>query len=388
MNRIIYIVCAVCILLSACITAPQKKEAAQDVVFYPPLPATPKLQHLVTINDEDDIGKEHRTSFDDYLEGKSSRAMKIGRPWDIASSRGKIYLLDRDYQKVLIVDLVKKNIDFLKDKRVGKLYNPSGIWVTDDDLKYVIDSTRKQVLVYGKDNKFIRSYGGKKLFDKPLDVAVYGNFVYVIDMDKYQLFVLDKETGKLVKTIGEGGAKEGMFHKPTHVTVDHAGNIFVNDAFNFRVQKFSPEGDFLLSFGSLGDTMGSFARPKGLDIDKNGNLYVVDAAFGNVQIFDSKTAELLLYFGGARSGSGSMWLPAGVHIDYDNIEYFSRYVDKDFQIEYLVYIGNLLGSRKLNVYGFGKWIGPPLSEGEESENEPSESEDTMSDQASEKTTSE
>jgi len=29
-------------------------------------------------------------------------------------------------------------------------------------------------------------------------------------------------------------------------------------------------------------------------------------------------------------------------------------------VKYLVYVGNLLGDKKLNVYGFGDWIGPPL----------------------------
>ncbi len=273
-------------------------------------------------------------------------------------------MLDRDQWKVVIIDLVEKKFDLLRDKRLGKLKDPTGIWITEDDFKYVADSKRKQVVVFGKNNEFIRAYGDKNLFDKPLDVAVYGSSVYVIDFNKHQLFVLDRDTGKHVKTIGGGGVEEGLFYKPTHVVVDHAGNIFVNDAFNFRVQKFDPDGKFLKSYGRLGDSLGNFARPKGLNADREGHLYVVDAAFQNVQIFDEEEGQLLLFFGGPGRGSGNMYLPSGIHLDYHNVDYFKQYADKDFQLKYLVYVGNLLGPKGFNVYGFGEWIGPPLSEGQ------------------------
>jgi DNA-binding beta-propeller fold protein YncE len=359
MKKTAFIILAL-LMAYGCATAPTMK-FEQDVVFYPPIPTEPRLQYLVSIRSEADIGGKLTTSFEEFLLGKTKRFKGIGRIWDVGSTKGKIYVLDRDLWKVVIIDLEEKKFHLLRDRRLGKLYDPSGICITEDGFKYVADKQRKQVVVFGKNNEFIRAYGGKRLFDKPMDVAVYGNNVYVIDMNKYQLFVLDKDTGKHVKTIGEGGVEDGLFYKPTHVIVDHAGNIFVNDAFNFRVQKFDPDGNFLQSYGSLGDTLGSFARPKGLDVDRDGNLYVADAAFQNVQIFDDQNAQLLLFFGG-RSGGGSMYLPAGVHIDYDNVDFFKKYADKDFQIEYLVYVGNLLGPRGFNVYGFGKWIGPPLSE--------------------------
>ena len=128
------------------------------------------------------------------------------------------------------------------------------------------------------------------------------------------------------------------------------------------MQKFDSNGKFIKSFGYQGDTIGAFARPKGLDIDMEGHLYVVDTAFENVQIFDDDTAEPLLFFGGFGPTPGSMYLPSGIYIDYLNVEYFRKYVDKDFSAKYLVYIGNMLGEKKLNVYAFGEWIGPPLPE--------------------------
>jgi len=346
------------IIFTGCATV---QEETQPVVFYPPLPQRPKLQFLHAITGEEDIGQS-QGAFMEFLVGQPSSDKRIGKAYDIASADGKIYVLDRRTKRLLIIDLVQRNFDYLRDQRMGEFNDPSGIWVTDDDIKYIADMGRKQIVVFGADNAFLRSYGGPDLFDKPVDVAVYQNTVYVCDMDKNKIFALDKNSGKLKRAIGELGADKGRLSKPTHVVVDNQGNLYVNDAFNFRVQKFDPQGRFLKSYGYLGDTFGAFARPKGLDVDRDGHLYVVDAAFENVQIFDVQTGDLLLFFGGAGTAPGSMYLPAGIHIDYRNAAYFSNFVDKDFRLKYVVYTGNFFGAEKLNVYGFGDWVGEPLRE--------------------------
>jgi sugar lactone lactonase YvrE len=341
-----------------CATAPPEREI--ETVFYPPLPQQPRLQFLYSITSEDDIGSK-QSAFDEFLFGKVQPKIKIVKPYDIGSSDGKIYILDRTVRKILIIDLANRKIDYFKDRRLGKLNDPSGFWITADDIKYVADMKRKQIVAFDKDDKFLKAYGGKDLFDRPVDVAVYGNTLYVCDMNKHQVFALDKSTGKPMWTIGKLGTKEGFFYKPTHVIVDHVGNIFVNDAFNFRVQKFDPKGNFIKSFGFHGDALGAFARPKGLAIDREGHLYVADAAFENVQIFDDRTGQLLLFFGGAGAAPGSMYLPAGVHIDYTNVQYFAKFADKDFRLKYIFYVVNSFGGNKLNVYGFGEWVGPSLT---------------------------
>jgi outer membrane protein assembly factor BamB len=344
------------ITLSGCATGPQKTDT---VIFYPPLPQRPRLQFLHSITGEEDIGKDQGAVME-FLVGQPASDKRIGKSYDIASSDGKIYVLDRRFKKLIIIDLAKREFDYLRDQRMGKLDDPSGIWVTEDDVKYVADMKRKQIVVFGSDNNFLRAYGGPDVFDKPTDVAVYDDKLYVSDMDKHQVLVLDKATGQVKWTIGELGQEEGQLTNPSHVVVDQGGNIYVNDAFNFRVQKFDPSGKFVKSYGFLGDGMGAFARPKGLAIDREGNLYVADAAFENVQIFNEETGQLLLFFGGPGLAPGNMYLPSGVHIDYRNVPYFSNFVDKDFRLKYILYVGNMFGLNKLNVYGFGDWVGETL----------------------------
>jgi DNA-binding beta-propeller fold protein YncE len=355
MKRIVFVLIAL-VTFCGCATAP---EETKSVLFYPPLPNRPRLQFLHSITGEEDIGQS-QGEFMEFLLGRPSSDKRIGKAYDIASSDGKIYVLDRRSRRLIVIDLVERKFDYLKDQRMGELDDPSGIWVTEDDVKYIADMGRKQIVVFGANNDYLRSYGGPDLFDKPVDVAVYENTIYVSDMVKNKILALDKSSGKLKRAIGKKGQGNGEFANPTHVVVDQQGSIYVTDAFNFRVQKFDPEGNFLKSFGYLGDSFGAFARPKGLDIDRDGHLYVVDAAFENVQIFDVKTGALLLFFGGAGTAPGSMYLPAGIHIDYRNAAYFSNYVDRDFKLKYVVYTGNYFGKEKLNVYGFGDWVGEPL----------------------------
>lgn len=332
-----------------------EKKTSYGTVFYPQLPQQPRLQFLHAISGGHDLGKG-QSAFREFLVGKP-RYQNLGRPYDVAAAKDRIYIMDRMYKKIVIFDLVRKELSFLNDTGVGSLGDPSGIWVSEDDFKYVADMQRKQVVVFDASDSFLRAYGGKAVFEKPVDVAVYGSRVYVVDMEKDQLIILDKATGEVIRAVGE----KGDFFNPTHVTVGPSGSVFVNDAFNFKVKKFTPEGALIDTIGFHGDNIGGFARPKGLAVDRNGNLYSVDAAFENVQMFDDQ-GRLLLFFGGAGNAPGSMYLPAGVAIDYQNVGYFSKYADPNFELEYLVYVTNTYGRGKLNIYGFGHWVGESLPE--------------------------
>ena len=324
------------------------------VVFYPKQPERPRLQFLTSLSSEEDLTIK-RSGFQEYLFGPEPAFSDIGRPYDVNSSAGKIYVVDRKYNAILIIDLLKKSFNPLQESMRGALRTPAGIWVSREDVKYVADMQRRQIVVLSADNDFIRAYG-EEVLERPVDVAVHENKIYVCDILRHRIVVLDKISGDVLMHIGEIGKGEGQFYKPTHITVDERGNLFVNDAFNFRVQEFDVNGNFIRVFGFHGDLIGAMARSKGLAIDREKHLYVADAAFEHVQIFD-QDGRLLLYFGGPGRDPGNMNLPAGVHIDYDNVEYFNRFAAGDFKLHYLLYVCNMSGPDKINVYGYGEWLG-------------------------------
>ena len=62
---------------------------------------------------------------------------------------------------------------------------------------------------------------------------------------------------------------------------------------------------------------------------------------------------ILLYFPEA-GDRAVLTLPAGIFIDYENIDYFSEFIDKDFNVEYLILVASQYGPRKISIFGFGR----------------------------------
>ena len=110
------------------------------------------------------------------------------------------------------------------------------------------------------------------------------------------------------------------------------------------------------SYGAIGTGLGSFARPKGIALDRAGRMYVGDAAFENVQVFDAE-GRLLLFFGQPGDKREGLNLPAGIAIDYDNVELFRAAADPKFAIEYLILVASQFGPNKVDVFGFGRMAG-------------------------------
>ena len=60
------------------------------------------------------------------------------------------------------------------------------------------------------------------------------------------------------------------------VAMDGAGNIYVADVNNNRIQKFGPSGNFLFAWGTEGTVDGQFSGQQGVAVDGEGNVYVAD----------------------------------------------------------------------------------------------------------------
>ena len=67
---------------------------------------------------------------------------------------------------------------------------------------------------------------------------------------------------------GGRGDGKGQFDEPRGIAVDGAGNIYVADTGNGRIEKFSPNGTFVTSIATL--------DPNGIAIDRAGNIYVAE----------------------------------------------------------------------------------------------------------------
>jgi hypothetical protein len=80
------------------------------------------------------------------------------------------------------------------------------------------------------------------------------------------------------------------FSRPADVTWDRAGNIYVADGYgtNNRIAKFDKNGDFLKTWGQTGSGQGQFNGIRGIASDAAGNIYVADAGNKRIQVFDGE----------------------------------------------------------------------------------------------------
>ncbi|MEE8483620.1 MAG: hypothetical protein V3S46_03400, partial [Nitrospinota bacterium] len=80
-------------------------------------------------------------------------------------------------------------------------------------------------------------------------------------------FSTPKERIDLINQWGKSGGEPGEFNEPMGIAVDTDGNVFVADARNSRVQKFTDDGKFILQWGTRGDKDGEFGKPVGVAVD-------------------------------------------------------------------------------------------------------------------------
>ncbi len=63
---------------------------------------------------------------------------------------------------------------------------------------------------------------------------------------------------------------------PWGIAFDKPGDVYVADWKNDRVQKFTPDGDYLATFGGPGTGEGELKLPSDVAIDNEGDIYVTD----------------------------------------------------------------------------------------------------------------
>ena len=86
---------------------------------------------------------------------------------------------------------------------------------------------------------------------------------------------------------GTQGAGNGQLQSPRGVAVDEAGNVYVADTDNNRIQKFDSAGNYLTKWGSAGTGEGKFQNPVGIAADQLGLVYITDAGNNRIQVFNS-----------------------------------------------------------------------------------------------------
>ena len=344
-------------LLAGCAAPPAPAPVVKAAMFYPLPPDPPRIQHLATYASARDLQTDKAEGgLKTFLLGEEKIQDALVRPYGVAMSDGKIYVADSRGPGLAIFDLKTRKYSLMSGSGSGRMQRPINVSIDADGTKYVTDTARNQVLVYDRADSFVAAYGAKDEF-KPVDVAIAGERLYVVDIAQHEVQVLDKRSGKLQFKFGRNDPDKAQWmHQPTNLSIGRDGDIYVVETGNFRVARFTPDGKFVRHYGEAGQLPGQFARPKGIATDRAGRLYVGDAAFQNVQMFDPE-GRILMAFGQSVDGSQGLNLPAGIAIDYDNVALFRSRAEPGFTIEHLILVVSQFGPNQVDVFGFGKMAG-------------------------------
>ena len=137
--------------------------------------------------------------------------------------------------------------------------------VDKEDNIWMVDEGSNMVVKYRPDGSVAMTLGRK---EEPLDWLER----FVEEGDKLE---------------GTPPARPGVFNRPTDVTWDTQGNIFVADGYNnSRVAKFDKNGNWVKAIGERGSNPNQFNTPHGITSDAKGNIYVADRGNRRVQVYD------------------------------------------------------------------------------------------------------
>ncbi len=170
-----------------------------------------------------------------------------------------------------------------------------GVAVDAQDNVYVFTRGPHPVIVFDKDGNFVRSWGEGIFSERTHGISISpdGHVCCADDgLQHVRKFTLD---AKLVMTIGKekDPAQKWSgkpFNRPTHMAVSPTtGEIYITDGYgNARVHKYTPDGQYILSWGEAGVDPGQFQRPHNVVIDLNENVYIADRENHRMQVFDTK----------------------------------------------------------------------------------------------------
>ena len=208
------------------------------------------------------------------------------------------------------------NVDFLRLAPGMNFGEVAGIALNSRGHIFVYDRSRvTRLLEFDKLGAFVREIGKD----------VYGfEFAHVVRIDKDDnIWCVDEganvvikfnPAGRVVMVLGrkwesvegrpvqeeaaKAPARTNYFNRPTDVTWDPAGTIYVADGYNnSRVVKFDKLGNWLKTWGDRGTGPGQFNIPHTIASDAAGNVYVGDRTNRRIQVFDGDGTFLRQFTG-------------------------------------------------------------------------------------------
>ena len=249
--------------------------------------------------------------------GKPVRIVEgINYPFGIAfNSRQQLVVAEFNGQKMTVFDEDGNKIRTIMSEKCSY---PDGLTVDKDDNVYVSDGN--SLFKFSKEWKLMQA------LKRPGKHAGEFNDIGLMTTINDQLYVCDRGNNRIqilntkleyVNSFGCHGDGQGQFKRPTGIAPDKAGNLYVTDSHNHRVQVFDYRGKFLYAFCRKG-AASELNYPRGICVSSDQFVYVCEKENKCVSVFKT-SGEFVTSFGQFSS-------PAGIVIDDDGFVYVGDFV--------------------------------------------------------------
>jgi DNA-binding beta-propeller fold protein YncE len=146
--------------------------------------------------------------------------------------------------------------------------------------------------------------------------------LYVADFNNHRVQLVSPE-GALIQTYGTAGrqgAAPGQFTYPTDVALTADGHLVVADAYNNRIQVLRKDGEVVWvvpdTTTEAGASPGRFNVATAVEVGPDGRIYVADFFNHRIQVFTAE-GQFVTAFGSQGTGDGQFDRPTGLALDAD-----------------------------------------------------------------------
>jgi len=174
----------------------------------------------------------------------------------------------------------------------GQAEQPDAFWGPRDlafdsqGRLYVTDTGNKRVVVFNQDGTFVTQFGTAGLdpgkFDEEVGIAINSrDEIYITDTwnQRIQVFKLDPATlqASVVRTWEVSAWFGSSLENKPYIAIDPTGNVFITDPEGYRVLEFTGDGTFVRGWGDYSPGSDGFGLPSGIEVDSQGHIWVSDA---------------------------------------------------------------------------------------------------------------
>ncbi len=192
------------------------------------------------------------------------------------------------------------------------------VWKANEtEVSRAYAPSRMQTVAGGADGR------GAADFSYPAGIAVdqAGN-IYIADEfnHRVQRWVPGAAEGVTVAGGHGQGTAANQLNHPMGVAVDAAGNLYIADYYNHRIQRWAPgaqEGVTVAGGNDAGDLANQLKYPTAVQLAADGSLYIADAANDRIQqwIPGAKAGITVAGGNGRGSASNQLYFPTGIVLD-------------------------------------------------------------------------